>query len=147
MEYYSSSHAKQHPILETVPSVFNRANFAPGTYMSFKNLKFPAVKKTSAGAAGTKNAADAAVDSDDDDAADAPQVKRNPDAGLTAFIRFGDEIPLGHPHGEYPRRWKGARVSYRGIQMIAQMKHLFAVIPSMHFPPSVLVLMCVCSVD
>lgn len=115
-------------MLETIPSNFYRTTIAPGTFLTFKNLKMPSQKPRNP-ADGTGQLMD--IDDDETDNVKASNPKRHPDTGLTAFLRMGDPIPLGHVQGEYPPRWKGARVSYRGIQMIAQMKHLFEVIPSM----------------
>ncbi len=54
--------------------------------------------------------------------------KRHPDQGLTAFVRFEDPIPQGHPSGEHPVRWKAE--SHPGRVMIRLLKQLFAVLPS-----------------
>ncbi len=63
--------------------------------------------------------------------------KRHPDAGLTAFIRYHDPIPTGHPSGAHPLRWdrtgnaasRGPTV-HNGMILIQQLREIFEVVPS-----------------
>jgi len=52
---------------------------------------------------------------------------RNPDKGLAFFINIDDEVPEGHPRGEYPYE------NERGIVLVRLLKKLFSIIPSKWF--------------
>lgn len=79
---------------------------------------------------------EAAADDDDADKSTttAPR-RRNPDAGHTQILKFGDAIPGIHPLGKYPPRWIAKRDKtgevFRGIQFIDRLNLLFEKIPGM----------------
>lgn len=73
---------------------------------------------------------------DDDDKSIATTTRRrNPDAGHTQILKFGESIPGIHPLGKYPPRWIAKRDKtgevFRGIQFIDRLNLLFEKIPGM----------------
>jgi hypothetical protein len=75
-------------------------------------------------------------DSDDNEDKTKPSLtgkKRNPDAGYTQILKFGDPIPLAHPLGKYPPRWIAKRDKtgeiFRGIEFIDRLFQMFEKIP------------------
>jgi hypothetical protein len=50
----------------------------------------------------------------------------------TPFIGFGATVRSENPRGPVPTRWKNAPPTHKGIQMIALLKSIFEVIPSIY---------------
>lgn len=48
----------------------------------------------------------------------------------TPFVGFGGAVRSENPRGPVPTRWKNAPPTHKGIQMIALLKSIFEVIPS-----------------
>lgn len=81
------------------------------------------------------------VGGDDEDQEKVNGRKRNPDAGHTQILKFGDQIPKSHPLGKYPPRWIAKRDKtgevFRGIQFIDKLNILFEKIPGIVSKPQI----------
>lgn len=139
--YSSRSNFPAKPTLEVVPQSFCRTQNSKGVqylnlYESLKPVLKPnqkTLRKTGDQFAINPDLSPAEAK----EAAKAARIalgerKKHPDAGLTAFIRFQDDIPTSHPSGEYPLRWKvrSGQPEHRGVQIINQLKQLFQILPS-----------------
>jgi hypothetical protein len=136
--YSSRSNFPAKPALEVVPQSFCRTQNSKGVqYLNlYENLK-PVLKPNQKTLGKSDQINPDLSPLEAKEAAKAARIalgerKKHPDAGLTAFIRFQDDIPTSHPSGEYPQRWKvrTGQPEHRGVQIINQLKQLFQILPS-----------------
>lgn len=132
-------------VLDTVPHSFSRENVnkgvqrlvlhesirkpTSGTRQSTAGTAVAHSSKASSSAATPTSKRHAAEDGDaiheEDEAKNFQEANsRNPDKGLAFFINIDDDVPVGHPRGEYPYE------NERGIVLVRLLKKLFSIIPS-----------------
>lgn len=139
----SSAPSRVHFPLEIAPQSLSRIDFEKRAH--FLNFLYVSKRAKRAGGAPKKSTTtedtneDGNVESGDEDRRDESNARestmkqRNPDAGYTQIIKFGDQVPYEHPLGKYPPRWLAKKEKtgevFRGLQFIDKLVEIFAKVP------------------
>lgn len=116
-------------MIETVPQSFSRIDFTSRA----KLLHYQYNPRKLKNANKAKHGGDDDDDDDNDQEEDGKRQARNPDAGNTTMVKFGDPVPLSHPLGQFPPRWTNYKPTYRGFKLNQRIKQLFDILPGIMF--------------
>ena len=142
-----TSQPDQDVVLETLPISFSRSYVNKGQWLSMsEGLPLPYEKSSSANANKRSQPTDSNVENsvagegdeggegegegEAEDVENYNMKRRRMRFITTPFIGFGGAVRSENPRGPVPTRWKNCPPTHKGIQMIALLKSIFEVIPS-----------------